>query len=430
MCGELILLFLQGVLYFQLKGDVYSKWADDVKLNFSYQTWDENGDRTRGSGVRNVDYFDSRMWGVDLELKKQIGEVRLTYGFDFYEDNVESGRTDLSEDGFISVERIQGPVGDDTRYRQLGAYVNGIWRVNDRATLDVGTRYSKVSADVGRFENPTTGEVASFSGDWDALVSSVRFSYALGDGQNTRVWTGLSQSFRAPNIADLSRFGGSRSDEIEVASTGLDPESFLTFESGLKTETDRYKASVSAYYTRIDDYIISTPTGNIRENLNEVSRQNSSSGYVQGIEISGSYQLSPTLMIWGNATWIYGELDVFTEVGSTDKQREPLSRLAPPTFNMGLKWSSLDRKWAMGLDLQWALEADELSSGDLSDTQRIPPGGTPGYVKVDTYGAYQWSENLHLRLGLENILDEAYRVHGSGNNEAGFGVNIGAKLTF
>jgi hypothetical protein len=31
---------------------------------------------------------------------------------------------------------------------------------------------------------------------------------------------------------------------------------------------------------------------------------------------------------------------------------------------------------------------------------------------------------------LENILDEAYRVHGSGSNEPGIGASLGVKVSF
>ena len=63
--------------------------------------------------------------------------------------------------------------------------------------------------------------------------------------------------------------------------------------------------------------------------------------------------------------------------------------------------------------------AVELSTRDEGDTSRIPPGGTPGYVVFDLRGGYQVSESLSLHAALENILDEDYRIHGSGQNMPG-----------
>ena len=38
------------------------------------------------------------------------------------------------------------------------------------------------------------------------------------------------------------------------------------------------------------------------------------------------------------------------------------------------------------------------------------------------------TDNLELTAGLENITDEDYRNHGSGQNEAGFNAIMGAKV--
>jgi hemoglobin/transferrin/lactoferrin receptor protein len=66
-----------------------------------------------------------------------------------------------------------------------------------------------------------------------------------------------------------------------------------------------------------------------------------------------------------------------------------------------------------------AEKADKLSADDVRDTQRIPPGGTPGYAVFGTRVGAQVTANLALTLGVENIFDQDYRIHGSGVNEAG-----------
>ena len=66
-----------------------------------------------------------------------------------------------------------------------------------------------------------------------------------------------------------------------------------------------------------------------------------------------------------------------------------------------------------------AAKADRLSTRDKKDTQRIPPGGTPGYAVFDINGVWNITDDLGLSLSLENILDKDYRIHGSGVNEPG-----------
>jgi hemoglobin/transferrin/lactoferrin receptor protein len=62
---------------------------------------------------------------------------------------------------------------------------------------------------------------------------------------------------------------------------------------------------------------------------------------------------------------------------------------------------------------------DKLSTRDQADTDRIPPGGTPGYETLTIRGGWQFSERLKMSVSLDNLLNEDYRTHGSGLNEAG-----------
>ena len=73
---------------------------------------------------------------------------------------------------------------------------------------------------------------------------------------------------------------------------------------------------------------------------------------------------------------------------------------------------------------------DKLSARDAGDTQRIPPGGTPGYLVASVRTGVQVTENLELNAALENITDEDYRIHGSGVNQPGINAIIGGKLSW
>ena len=124
--------------------------------------------------------------------------------------------------------RRQPPAGshpgagcDDATFSILGAYVQGEFKWHDRLTVTAGSRLSRIGADIGRFKDPATGLPASFSDNWTSSVNAARASYSLNPEDSRRLWAGVSQSFRAPNIADLSRFGKSRSNETEVAATNL-----------------------------------------------------------------------------------------------------------------------------------------------------------------------------------------------------------------
>jgi len=101
------------------------------------------------------------------------------------------------------------------------------------------------------------------------------------------------------------------------------------------------------------------------------------------------------------------------------KKSEPLSRLMPATANLGLRWEPREKGfWVEGL-VTIAGRQDRLSTRDKGDTQRIPPGGTPGYTVLTIRAGWQVTEHVTLSLAVENVTNEDYRIHGSGLNEPG-----------
>ena len=414
--------------YAKLSGTDLNAAIDEATLTLSCQTWDENGDRIKNDSSRTLESFDSRMAGVDLQLKSDIPVGQLVYGFDAYCDEVNSARSDYKPDGALDQVQIQGPVGDDSTTTLLGAYLQGIFLLGNGTELVAGSRFTRAMADIGRFEDPSTGQAASFEDAWNDLSSSLRLSYAITEAW--KLWGGISQAFRAPNLGDLSRYGDSRSNETEIAATDLDPEHFLTYELGLKGAEGPFTSSTTVYYTQIDDYITSTPTGNVIGGLTEVTKRNSGSGGVFGFELDGAWQIDEQWSVKGNLTYLKGDLESYVDASSFQTVDEPLSRVQPLTVNVALRWDSPDKKWWAEFAGTFAGEADRLSSGDKEDTQRIPPGGTPGYALLGLYGGYIVNDHLRVSLGLENLLDQAYRSHGSGTNEPGFGVTTGITASF
>ena len=84
-----------------------------------------------------------------------------------------------------------------------------------------------------------------------------------------------------------------------------------------------------------------------------------------------------------------------------------------------------------GLTAWWATAQDRLSPSDQNDP-RIDPSGTAGWVSVDLdfadpLGAHKLGASWNL--GLHNLFDEAYRVHGSGIDAASFNMVAGLRLT-
>ena len=298
-------------------------------------------------------------------------------------------------------------------------------------SLDVipGIRYNYCTANANKVKDPVSGNQISVDGDWDAVVGSLRLLYPLTDDRHHVAFAGISQGFRAPNLSDLTRLDIARSGELETPVSDLDPERFIAYEAGIKSRFDKLSASLTYYYTTIDSMIVRAPTGVIIEELVEVTKKNSGDGYIHGIELAGDYSISRTLSAHLSACWMYGKVDAYP-TSSAIEQEDYTSRLMPPTAAAGLRWQTENEKYWIEVVCDMAAKADKLSAEDERDTQRIPRGGTPGYAVFTARTGSRITDSLSLSLAAENIMDEDYRIHGSGLNEPGRNFVLTANYMF
>ena len=108
---------------------------------------------------------------------------------------------------------------------------------------------------------------------------------------------------------------------------------------------------------------------------------------------------------------------------------EPLGKLNAPTGHLGLRFDPGFHYYFEAVATA-ARHQVRLSPTDLTDTQRIPPGGTPGYTVFTLRAGYEFSPKARMTFAIENLTDKDYRIHGSGLNEPGTNVVLGMELKF
>ncbi len=94
-----------------------------------------------------------------------------------------------------------------------------------------------------------------------------------------------------------------------------------------------------------------------------------------------------------------------------------------------LRWNAASGKyWVEGRILA-ATREDRITAADqASDNQRIPTNGTPSYIVASVHAGWDVTDSLALTCGIENLTDEDYRNHGSGQNESGINGIVGVKV--
>jgi hemoglobin/transferrin/lactoferrin receptor protein len=402
-----------------------SDLLDRVTLSLSSHQHDETEKRVSSNGRLRRQGFNDDVLGSFIQAEKDSDLGLLTLGVEYYRDSIDSFFSEYETDGSLRVQRPRGPVADDATYDLLGIYAQDVFSLSDRFELTAGGRLNYASADAGVVDpDPTdTHDIAAISENFSAAVGSLRATYRINDGWN--LYGGVSEGFRAPNLSDLTRFDVSRSGELEVPAPGLEPEKYTSLELGTRISRDNFEAYAAIHHNFIDGLIVRSPTGEVIDGLPVVTKENSADGFVRGFELGGSWLVAKRMSVFGALAWLDGEAD-----NPATGNPEPLSRLMPLTGLLGIRWTSEDESWWVEGTLTMVKGQDKFSARDVTDTQRIPPGGTPGFSVISIRGGKELFEDFDLFLGLENISDKDYRTHGSGQNESGLNAIIGIDWKF
>lgn len=402
--------------YVQYHAEDLGGAIDEVHASFSVHSQKEDLFRVRSNGRSEHQGFDVDTYGLWLTMISRTSIGEFAYGVEWYRDSVDSY---LQQSTPGASDWIQGPVADAASYDLGALFVQDRIEVDERLDVTLGARVNYAAADADSVRDPATNAQIAVDDSWSDLVFSARANHELVPDE-LAVFGGVGQGFRAPNLSDLSRFDTAQSNEFEIPSTDLGSERFVTWEIGLRAETERFAGQASYFWTDVQDLITRFPTGNTRPTGEvEVTKDNVGDGWIWGVELGGSFRAGDGLTAFGNLTYMEGMVSNFT-TSLTQTSGDWFSKLMPLSGQLGLRWDEpVEERWWGEAIVRLAADADKLSFSDRRDTQRIPPGGTPGYAALDLGAGWQVRENATLQLRCENLTDVDYRVHGSGTNMPG-----------
>ncbi len=362
----------------------------------------------------------------DFRLGEQASWT-IDFGADAYRDGVASGARQRFTDLEQSFELSRGQYLDGSAYLSLGSFAEVAVEPVAWLGLRSGGRVSAIGA-----RAPPDAESGSpaVNRQWTAAVG--RVGAELRPFAPLSLAVNLDQGFRAPNLDDLT----SRQQTgpgFQLENPALSPERSDTLELGLLADLDWLRLDAWAFVTFIDDAITravrtaadcppGTPSCRASRtqlqlvNAGEPSRILGSEG-----KITVHLPFATTI----RATYAYAWGEGPNPSAPTGAEPVPLSRIPPFNGTLEARWRHLQTGIYAAGALRWALAQTRLAPTDLSDA-RIPPGGTPGYALLDLRAGWRFSERLRLHLVFENVLDTAYRVHGSSVSGPGRGLTVGA----
>jgi hemoglobin/transferrin/lactoferrin receptor protein len=381
--------------YARLKSNFTNKWYNQVNLTASLNQSDETRILQKSGQTKITNEHDLvNTYGGTVGVHSNPSENwKFISGVEYYYDKIASDK--LEKDAGTETPK-RGYYPDGSSSANFALFTSHTYSINHFDFI-LGARFNTYQI---KAEDAEFGDVDV---NPSAFVGNASVVYKLNPHHNLIV--SAYTAFRAPNLNDLSSFGSFNAG-IEVPNPNLKPEKSFNAEIGWKSKYEALSWSVFLFRNNLKDLIErqkSTYNGQDSiEGERVYKKENFSKAIIQGFEAEIQYEFVTWLSAYGNLTYTYGQNETL---------EEPMSRIPPLNGRLGVYTTSPKGYWGRA---EWltAGKQDRLSGGDEADS-RIPEGGTPGWNVFNLRAGYDWKW-LGLTAGLNNILDEAYRTHGSG----------------
>lgn len=420
----------------QLERKSRSLFYDDSKLIVGYQFFEESrNNRSMGSTnlYHSMEQVDAL--SANLDFTKNIYDVDLFYGVEYVHNTVSStgNVTNILTD---EEEETASRYPDGSTWQSYAAYVNMLWKMSPKTSLQTGVRYSHFNIDAmfdNRFFDFPFEDAQINTGNF---TGSIGLTYKASDLLSLR--TNLATAYRAPNIDDIGKIFDSEPGSVVVPNPDLKAEYSYNGEVGVALNFDNIlKVEMAGFYTKLDnalvrrDFSLNGETEIIYQGelSNVQAIQNAADARVYGFEAAAQINFSENLSLNSNYTIAKG----YEELDNGDKA--PL-RHAPPQFgNTHLIWKNNRLKIDAFARYSGQIRAKNLAPSEANKPEIYPVNSngdlySPRWHTLNLATQYQLTDALQLSASLENITDQRYRTYSSGIAAPGRNLIAAVKYTF
>lgn len=395
--------------YINLEKQFYNPYFKKLLFTASNQNTSETRlNQQNSSAALTKEKDDVNTAGVTADLLTRFTQHwSANSGVEFYFDKVNSTKSQTNTTNG-SITNARGLYPDNSKYTNRSMYTLHHFNFN-KLFIEGGLRYNTFSITIN---DTTLGKVTTHP---SALVANAGFLYQI-NYQNS-VYFNYSNGFRAPNIDDMGTLG-IVDFRYEQPAYLLKPERSNNFEIGYKLKASGVYSNIELYYNRLKNIITRQKIEGVVINGYPVyEKVNNEKGFIYGTDIEVGFNVIKNLDVTAMTSYAYGQ---------NITKDEPMRRI-PPNFKRVLV-NYHKENWYAKAEWLNAKKQDRLAKGDTEDN-RIPAGGTPGWNVFNLYGGYYLGKIL-LNAGVQNLLNEDYRYHGSGINGVGRSAWAGVRVGF
>ncbi|MDO9598695.1 MAG: TonB-dependent receptor [Azoarcus sp.] len=289
---------------------------------------------------------------------------------------------------------------DDARIRALGFYVQDDMRFGDLGVV-AGLRRDTVEGTAKSMANGAVTTGLDRSDDmWSGSLGAIwKLSPLL------RPYVNLSRGVRAGEMRERYESSPRADGYFYVGNPQIKPEVATQFELGLKGADERFDYALSAYRSRITDYITGEDLSGTVQAISICGAANAAAckrtvnlGRVTltGFEAHGRWQFS-------HAQWLNAGLSMVR--GENRDLDEPLFQM--PADELTLGWDGrVAARWTADVTLRLVREQDRVATVFSRGTENT----TPGFVTADLGTSYTVGAH-RFRVALRNLADRSYHEH-------------------
>jgi len=385
----------------------------DWNVDLAWQRIDDDRiTRDFGATDRVRENNRSDLYGLTLSGSRVSDSGSWIVGADVYRDEVSSSR---SEESLVTgqVTAVTPRFPDGSEIERLAIFGNGEREVAPRHLLSGGLRVSHEDVSL-----PQTSVSAA---------ASVNITDASGDigwiFNATELWQVVANAgfgFRAPNVFDLGTLGSRPGNRFNIPNTSLDSERVVQLDAGVRYRSDRMRFEFMIYTLQYDDRIVSVLTGDVTpEGRDVVQSVNAADTTLRGVEAGANIDLTESVSTSAVLNYTWGEQRM------DGSPTEPADRIPPLSGRLNIAYDPGGDLRFEGW-LRFAGQQDRLSARDISDV-RIDPTGTSGWAILGGRASWNYRRDWQFTLGLDNLLDKRYRMHGSGLDAPGRNLSLSVR---
>ncbi len=300
---------------------------------------------------------------------------------------------------------VYGAWSDDADFNQYGLFAELNHDLDDHNRVVAGYRSDRWEvtdqrATVGMMMpvvNPSADETRK-----DTLGSGfARIEHTLAASPTT-LYAGVGHSERFPDYWEMI----AKESMTTVSAFDIKPETTNQLDVGALYKKDDLDVSASAFYNRIDDFILADYSNMMK--MNGASRNIDATTY--GAELGAGYALTENWKLDSSLAWVWGE-------NRTDDTA--LAQLPPLEGRIGITYSRDD--WSIG-GLWRAVDAQERYDLNMGNIVGKDLGESSGFSVFSLNGSWKATKNTLLSAGIDNLFDKTYAEfvsRASGNGMGG-----------